>query len=87
MSGGIAVNFLAHLFQEGYQCRSLNVYRSTIPSMHEKVDDYEVGQRPFFLLGCSRECFGANTATCGGVPCKGHGCMVEARTALGLRLK
>ena len=40
-----------------------------------------------FLLGCSRERFGANTATCGGVPCKGRGCRDEARTALGLRLK
>ena len=48
ISGDIAevVNFLAHLFQEGYQYRSLNAYRSAISSMHEKVDGYEVGQHP-----------------------------------------
>ena len=40
------VNFLAHLFKEGYQYRSLNAYRSAISSVHEKVDGYEVGQHP-----------------------------------------
>ena len=55
----MVVNFLAHLFQDGYQCRSLNVYRSTISSMLEKVDGYEVGQHPLVarLLGCSGERF------------------------------
>ena len=43
---GEVVNFLAHLFVEGYQYRSINSYRSAISSMHEKVDGYEVGQRP-----------------------------------------
>ena len=32
------VNFLAHLFEEGYQYRSLNAYRSAISSVHDKVD-------------------------------------------------
>ena len=32
------VNFLAHLYQQGYQYRSLNAYRSAISSVHEKID-------------------------------------------------
>ena len=40
------VNFLAHLYNEGYQYRSLNAYRSAISSVHERVDGYEVGQHP-----------------------------------------
>ena len=40
------VNFLATLFKEGYQYRSLNSYRSAISSVHERVDGYEVGQHP-----------------------------------------
>ena len=43
---GEVVNFLAHLYKEGYQYRSLNSYRSAISSVHEKVDGYEVGQHP-----------------------------------------
>ena len=35
---GEVVNFLAHLFKEGYQYRSLNAYRSAISSTYEKVD-------------------------------------------------
>lgn len=48
ISGDIAdvVNFLAHLFRQGYQYRSLNSYRSAISSVHEKVDGYEVGKHP-----------------------------------------
>ena len=48
ISGDIneVVNFLADLFQRGYQYRSLNAYRSAISSIHEKVDGYEVGQHP-----------------------------------------
>ena len=48
VSGPISevVNFLAHLFKEGYQYRSLNSYRSAISSVHERVDGYEVGQHP-----------------------------------------
>ena len=48
ISGPISqvVNFLAHLFKEGYQYRSLNAYHSAISSVHEKVDGYEVGQHP-----------------------------------------
>ena len=40
------VNFLAHLFKEGYQYRSLNAYRSAISSVHERVDGCEVGKHP-----------------------------------------
>ena len=40
------VNFLADLFEQGYQYRSLNSYRSAISSVHDKVDGYEVGQHP-----------------------------------------
>ena len=48
ISGDIneVVNFLAELFQQGYQYRSLNAYRSAISSVHERVDGYEVGQHP-----------------------------------------
>ena len=48
ISGDISevVNFLAHLFKQGYQYRSLNAYRSAISSVHEKVDGYAVGQHP-----------------------------------------
>ena len=48
ISGNIneVVNFLAELFQQGYQYRSLNAYRSAISSVHERVDGYEVGQHP-----------------------------------------
>ena len=37
------VNFLAELFAEGYQYRSLNAYRSAISSIHQKVN---IGQHP-----------------------------------------
>ena len=40
------VNFLAHLFEQGYQYRSIISYRAAISSVHEKVDGYEVGQHP-----------------------------------------
>ena len=43
---GEVVNFLAHLYVQGYQYRSINSYRSAISSVHEKVDGYEVGQHP-----------------------------------------
>ena len=43
---GEVVNFLAHLFEQDYQYRSINAYRSAISSVHEKVDGYEVGQHP-----------------------------------------
>ena len=48
ISGNIyeVVNFLADLFKQGYQYRSLNSYRSAISSVHEKVDGYEVGKHP-----------------------------------------
>ena len=40
------VNFLAELFAEGYQYRSLNAYRSAISSIHQKVDGQNIGQHP-----------------------------------------
>ena len=43
---GEVVYFLAQLFEQGYQYRSLNAYHSAISSVHEKVDGYEVGQHP-----------------------------------------
>ena len=43
---GEVINFLAHLYEQGYQYRSINSYRSAISSVHEKVDGYEVGQHP-----------------------------------------
>jgi hypothetical protein len=42
------VNFLAHLFKEGYQYCFLNAYRL---SVHERVDGYQVGQHPLGLMG------------------------------------
>ena len=43
---GEVINFLAALYDEGYQYRSLNAYRSAISSVHEKIDGYDVGQHP-----------------------------------------
>ena len=42
---GVA-NYLADLYQEGYQYRSLNSYRSSISSAHENADGYSIGQHP-----------------------------------------
>ena len=39
-------NFLADLHGEGYQSSSLNVFRSAISSVHDKVDGVEVGKHP-----------------------------------------
>ena len=39
-------NFLAQLCAEGYQYGSINSYRSAISSVHEKVDEHDVGQSP-----------------------------------------
>ncbi len=39
-------NFLASLFEEGYQYSSVNAYRSAISSVHDKVDGLNVGQHP-----------------------------------------
>ena len=39
-------NFLAELYQEGYQYSSINVYRSSISTNHDKVDGYLAGQHP-----------------------------------------
>ena len=40
------VNFLASLYQEGYQYNSIGAYRSAISSVHDKVDGLPVGQHP-----------------------------------------
>ena len=40
------MNFLASLFEQGYQYQSVNSYRSAISSVHEKVDGEEVGKHP-----------------------------------------
>ena len=39
-------NFLASLYQEGYQYNSVNAYRSAISSVHDKADGVPVGQHP-----------------------------------------
>ena len=40
------INFLANLFEKGYQYRSLNAYQSAISSVHAEVDGQPVGQHP-----------------------------------------
>ena len=46
ISGPISdvANFLAELYEDGYQYRSIYAYRSAISSVHDKVDSYAVGQ-------------------------------------------
>ena len=39
-------NFLADLFEQGYQQRSINAYRSAIASVHDRVDGASIGQHP-----------------------------------------
>ena len=39
-------NFLASLYQEGYQYNSVNSYGSAISSVHDKADGVPVGQHP-----------------------------------------
>ena len=39
-------NFLAGLYHQGYQYRSPNSYRSTISSVHKKIDGEVVGKHP-----------------------------------------
>ena len=58
ISGPISdvINFLADLHSQGYQTNSLNAYRSAISSVHDKVDDIDVGNIHWWL-GCSRELF------------------------------
>ena len=48
ISGPISevVNFLADLHSQGYQISSLNAYWSTISSIHDRVDDMDVGKHP-----------------------------------------
>ena len=40
------LNFLAELFEQGFQYRLLNAYRSAISSVHEKIDGIQVGKHP-----------------------------------------
>jgi hypothetical protein len=44
--GAEVVNFLADLFSQDYQYRSLNAYRPAISSVHDKIDGYDIGQHP-----------------------------------------
>ena len=48
LSGDVTsvVNFLADLFHQGYQHRSLCSYRSAISSVHEPVDGQPIGSHP-----------------------------------------
>lgn len=39
-------NFLADLYDQGYQYRSINSYRSAIASAHDRVEGMSVGQLP-----------------------------------------
>ena len=39
-------NFLAELYDKGYQQRSINAYRSAIASAHDRIDGVSVGQHP-----------------------------------------
>ena len=39
-------NFLASLYQEGYQYNSVNAYHSAISSVHDRADGVPVGQHP-----------------------------------------
>ena len=51
ISGPISdiANFLAELFQEGYQYSSINVYHSSISTTHDRVDAYPAGQHPTII--------------------------------------
>ena len=40
------VNFLTELFEEGYQYRSVNNYRSAISSAHDCADGFSIGSHP-----------------------------------------
>ena len=40
------LNFLAELFEQGFQYHLLNAYRYAISSVHEKIDGIEVGKHP-----------------------------------------
>ena len=43
------INFLAELFGQGYQYRSLNSYRSAISAVHAKIDGHTIGQHPLVV--------------------------------------
>ena len=40
------VNFLAQVYEEGYQYQSLNAYRSAIASMDRHIEGLSIGQHP-----------------------------------------
>ena len=42
-------NFLADLYDQGYQYRSINSYRSAISSAHDQADGVNVGQNPIIV--------------------------------------
>jgi len=39
-------NFLAELYEEGYQASSLNSFRSAISSVHDQIDGFTIGKHP-----------------------------------------
>ena len=40
------VNFLAHLYKEGYQYRSLSSYKSAMAFMHSPINGVSISQHP-----------------------------------------
>ena len=54
ISGPVAdvANFMAHLFEEGYQSRSPNSFHSAISPVHNPVGGVEVGKHPTISEGC-----------------------------------
>ena len=57
------LDFLACLYEEGYECRTINCYRTAITGFQEKIEGLPVGRHPevctlltgciFIHLGCS----------------------------------
>ncbi|XP_070564060.1 uncharacterized protein [Ptychodera flava] len=43
---GDILNFLTTLYNEGYEYRTINTYRSTISAFHPTIDGFRVGQHP-----------------------------------------
>ena len=39
-------NFLSHLFQSGYEYRTINLYRSAISAFHDEIDSMKIGKHP-----------------------------------------
>ena len=68
-SASDVANFLAELYEEGYQASSLNSFRSAISSVHDQVDGVTIGKHPMIcrvLKGAfnARPPLPCYTATC-----------------------